>query len=103
MNQPHKGPVKYVISCAYAVGTRQVAKGAHAFVLNAWEVPRLFVVVFSRSGRYIKRWENIGKLSRFQLVKLSEDSELFEMFKDHGYEAEIELIRHYHKKEVGGS
>jgi hypothetical protein len=62
-----------VIACNYDSGRRAVAQGALAYVLPqlGGNLPeRVRVLVRSRGGRWIEKWENVRRLVNFRLKTL---------------------------------
>lgn len=67
-----------VITCNYLAGTKVVAKGAKAHVATAFlggNLPeRVYVVVCSRGGRWIEKWESVQRLGNFRPTTLAADN-----------------------------
>lgn len=66
-------PDRKVIACNYAEGTRVASKGALAYVVpqlggNLPEHVRL--LVRSRGGRWVEKWEQMHRLGNFRLKTL---------------------------------
>jgi hypothetical protein len=61
---------KYLIACNYAEATNVAAKGALAFVITGrgGNLPEnVKILVRSRSGRWVEKWERVAKLGNFRL------------------------------------
>jgi len=64
---------KHVIVCNYTEGTGIVAKGAKAYVvlqLGGNLPENIPVVVRSRGGRWVRKWERVRRLDNFRLKTL---------------------------------
>lgn len=60
---------KRAVVCNYAVPTGPVAAGAKAYIVGAFggNLPEnVEVMVRSRGGRWIRKWERVRKLDRFR-------------------------------------
>lgn len=59
-----------VIACNYAVATGTACAGAKCYVLASHRGggnDRLELLIRSRSGRWVRKWESIKRLGRFRL------------------------------------
>ncbi len=68
-----------MIICNHATGRSAIAKGARAYVVNpnignAGE--RVEIAVRSRGGRWINKWEDIGRLENFRFKKRAPENVL---------------------------
>jgi hypothetical protein len=69
-----------VIQCNYAEGTNIAAPDARAFVLltnPGGGHDRVFVLVRSRSGRWVKKWESVTRLKNFRTKTLPPEHPLY--------------------------
>ncbi len=58
-----------VIACNIAEPTSPAAKGALAYVINpniGWGSERIFLLIRSRGGRWIEKWEDTNRLGNFR-------------------------------------
>lgn len=68
-----EGPDRRVIACNYIQGTTVAAPGASAYVclpLGGNLPERACVVVRSRGGRWVQKWEDMRRLGNFRLKTL---------------------------------
>lgn len=64
---------RYVVACNYTEGTGVAAPGALCYVSLSnpgGGSDRLLIVVRSRGGRWVQKWENIRRLANFRLKTL---------------------------------
>lgn len=64
---------RQLIACNYTEPTTVAAKGARAFVIAQFggNMPeRLRVVVRTRGGRWVEKWENTRRLGNFRLATI---------------------------------
>lgn len=62
-----------VIACNYAEGTKIASLGALAYFCDGWTgggYERVRVLVRSRGGRWVKKWESVKRLRNFRLKTL---------------------------------
>ena len=60
----------HAIACNYAEATNIARKGARAYLLwrTGGDAERCNVLVKSRSGRWVDKWESIHRLDKFRVV-----------------------------------
>jgi hypothetical protein len=61
---------KKVIACNYRVATKTASEGALAYFFGGWRgggYERVQILLRSRGGRWIKKWESIKRLDNFRL------------------------------------
>ncbi|HEY3742991.1 MAG TPA: hypothetical protein VGL53_24260 [Bryobacteraceae bacterium] len=89
-------PDLHRVACNYAEDTKTAVKGGLAFVLapNGGDVHgRLHILSRSRSGRWIRRWEPINRLTNFRKKTIPPDSPLYSKLLDASDDTAIDLIR----------
>lgn len=72
---------KRVIQCNYTRGTNIASAGARAYVVltnrgNGHE--RIAVLVRSRGGRWVEKWEDLRRLDAFRVTTLPPQAPLYE-------------------------
>jgi hypothetical protein len=82
MSEP-AAPDKRVVACNYHEGTKHVAPGALAFVLfenrgNGAE--KVELLVRSRGGRFIRKWESLWRLKNLRVKTLPPSHPLYTRF-----------------------
>lgn len=71
---------RQVVQCNYAEATGIAANGARAYVaqLNPGNAnDRIVVLVRSRSGRWVEKWENRARLTDFRVKTLPPEHPLY--------------------------
>ncbi len=71
---------RQVVQCNYAEGTGVAASGARAYVaqLNLGNAnDRVVVLVRSRGGRWVEKWENTARLTNFRVKTLPPEHPLY--------------------------
>lgn len=69
-----------VIQCNYTDGTNVASSGARAYVIgddNGGGYERWRLLVRSRSGRWVEKWENAKRLNDFRLKTLPPEHPLY--------------------------
>lgn len=88
-------PPKTVIVCNYREATKVAARGAKAYVSltnvgNGFD--RIYVVVRSRGGRWIRKWEAMYRLGNFRIKSLPPENPQYELeFIEHEHDAAATL------------
>jgi hypothetical protein len=71
-------PDKTVVQCNYRVGTAECAADARAYVDRVdWTGRRVHLLVRSRSGRWIWKWENPARLVDFRYKRIPDGHPLY--------------------------
>jgi hypothetical protein len=76
------------VACNFAVPTKIAAKGALCFVLLSnpgWGNERIVVLIRSRGGRWIRKWERIDRLTNFRVKTVVSADPVFERVKGSEY------------------
>lgn len=75
------GPVRTVITCNYRVPARVAARGAKAYLVSpnpGSGHERVEVLVRSRGGRWLTKWEPLSRLWRFRVKHLPPEHPLYD-------------------------
>lgn len=71
---------RYVVQCNYVSPTNVAAYGARAYLVRlnpGGGDNRIIILVRSRGGRWIEKWENIRRLSAFRVKTLPPQHPLY--------------------------
>jgi hypothetical protein len=80
VRQAAAAPDRRVIQCNIAVGTKTAVQGARCYVLwlnPGWDNERLSLLIRSRSGRWIQKWERIENLTGFRVKTIPPEHPLY--------------------------
>lgn len=72
---------RHVVQCNYTEGITSVAQGARAYVIYPNDgngAERICVLVRSRGGRWIEKWEDIRRLGNFRVKTLPSEHPLYD-------------------------
>jgi len=86
-----------VIVCNYEESISSVSKGARCYVWDANAShggERVHLLVRSRSGRWIRKWENRNRIGNFRLLKLQPENPVYSKLKGYvDFDGERGLLR----------
>lgn len=71
---------RHVVQCNYTEGITSVTQGARAYVIYPNDgngAERICVLVRSRGGRWIEKWEDIRRLGNFRAKTLPPEHPLY--------------------------
>jgi hypothetical protein len=99
---------KKALACNYAVTTKVAVLGSLCYVIDDnpdWGGERVQVLVHSRSGRWIRRWEVSWRLHNFRLKTIPPTSGLWSRVRDYSHwrgDREVKWFNEARDKERGG-
>lgn len=73
-------PDRTVVQCNYAVPTNVAVRNARAYLVTpnpGWGNDRIFVLVKSRGGRWVSKWESIIRLINFRVKTIPPEDPLY--------------------------
>jgi hypothetical protein len=91
-----RSPDRRVVQCNYAEPTSVAATGARAYLVRpnpGGGDDRIVILVRSRGGRWIEKWENIRRLENFRAKTLPVDHPLYTDERIYDHEAEAMASR----------
>jgi hypothetical protein len=67
-----------VVQCNYVQGTHVASQGARAYVVRtSGGTDRILILARSRSGRWVKKWEPVSRLTDFRAKILPPEHPLY--------------------------
>lgn len=79
---PARKPDKRVVACNYVVGTSIASEGALAYVCSpnpGGGYDRMCIVVRSRGGRWVEKWEDTRRLGNFRAKTVPPESPVYRL------------------------
>jgi hypothetical protein len=84
---------KRVIACNYKVGNPAVSGGSKAYVeMVAGDGLSLCVLVRSRGGRWVRRWERIKKMENFRFKTLPPEHPKYNDLRGYWRDSEVDRL-----------
>lgn len=86
---------RQAIACNYLEATNVAAQGALAYVIltnPGWGGERVMILVRSRGGRWVEKWENTRRLGNFRLKTICPEDPLYRFSQIRSYGVTPELL-----------
>jgi len=84
-------PDRVVISCNYREGTNVASPGARAYLvggINGDGGERRIFLVRSRSGRWVRKWEPVSRMTNFRRKTIPAEHPLYDRLSDGAFMSE---------------
>ncbi len=79
-DEPPPPPDRHAIQCNLTTAQSAAAKGARAYVVRTnpgWGHDRIVVLLRSRSGRWIEKWQDIRTLANFRVKTIPAEHQMY--------------------------